>query len=146
MLLMTFEYTANNFNLKDGQSEDELLHKRTRMETFMIVLMIFLGLSFTIKTAISPQITPFIVRDTIKIESGNAYMQAMNHSITCFSLFAVGILEYLCENSAFPIFLFLFTLSTCSLIAFWLLYHLDVRQRDGLLDSQKLSKDPTNPL
>jgi len=39
----------------------------------MIVILIFLGFANSAKTAIHPQIIPFIVKEEIKIESGNAY-------------------------------------------------------------------------
>ena len=32
-----------------------------------------MGISMTLKTALRPQITPFLVKEEIKMESGNAY-------------------------------------------------------------------------
>lgn len=120
--------------------ETETLKEQNEIEVLLVVVLFFLGFSYSLKISIQPQIVPFIVRDEIKIESASAYNMAMDHGFTSITLIMVGLMENVMtfQNSMYPIFVFLLVLSIASTVFFILLYYVDVYVKGGYLDSQHL--------
>ncbi|CDW89201.1 UNKNOWN [Stylonychia lemnae] len=141
LLIIQYYYYHELYKSSTTQSRFKVDQDESSLDVLLIVFLIGMGITHTFKIAIFPQVMPFVIKEEVRLESGAAFNQAIDHLITSTSLVIVGLLENsLGDNSKLPIFMYLLLLTLTSNFFYWWFYIFDKYKKNSLLDLRQLGQ------